>query len=345
MASVTGMTVEALMALLGPNLIDGRVDENGQLILLQRDGTEINAGPIADVSSPQFTGNPTAPTPATNNSSKSLATTEYVKNQGYAPLANPTFTGDAKVSTTPATGDNDTSIANTAFVQAAIAAAKSLYQRSGTTAERNAIFGTPAAGAPSIAMANSKIVWFNTEKGWAEMYYETNDLTNASTPGLLDGVPRGWYPTGPGPWSSLTGSPTVSANNKDYDKLLDYGVSEGKLTSSRRGGAEWFTRSASALSVKRAGMYDVSAQMFFPNGGGTYIATLLVKNSAGTELAGIQQAIPLLSSYGQVVPFSAPRLYIPEGGSVAFRINQGVGNVQAFELRADYAGPALAFTS
>ena len=41
--------------------------------------------------------------------------------QGFAPLASPTFTGDPKAPT-PAAGDNDTSIATTAFVQNALAA-------------------------------------------------------------------------------------------------------------------------------------------------------------------------------------------------------------------------------
>lgn len=72
--------------------------------------------------SPVFTGDPQAPTPATADNDTSIATTAFVKAQGYAPLASPTFTGDPKAPTaTP--GDNDTTIATTAFVVAAIAAA------------------------------------------------------------------------------------------------------------------------------------------------------------------------------------------------------------------------------
>lgn len=118
---------------------------------------------LAPKASPVFTGNPTAPTPATSDNDTSLATTAFVKAQGYAPLASPaftgvptvplaldspnnqiastlyvygevlelktytdlekapkaspTFTGDPKAPT-PSTGDNDTSIATTAFVKA-----------------------------------------------------------------------------------------------------------------------------------------------------------------------------------------------------------------------------------
>src|SRR5262245_38253904 len=78
------------------------------------------------VDSPVFTGDPQAPTPPTADNDTSIATTAFVKAQGYitssalerdALLASPTFTGDPKAPT-PATADNDTSIATTAFVKA-----------------------------------------------------------------------------------------------------------------------------------------------------------------------------------------------------------------------------------
>ena len=109
----------------------------------------------APLASPAFTGNPTAPTPAAADNDTSIATTAFVKaaiaaivggapatldalNElatalgndpnfattmanslaAKAPLASPTFTGDPKAPT-PAAGDNDTSIATTAFVKAA----------------------------------------------------------------------------------------------------------------------------------------------------------------------------------------------------------------------------------
>src|SRR5262245_50706066 len=88
------------------------------------------AGSYAPINSPTFTGDPKAPTPATADNDTSIATTAFVKAQGYAtttyvdsadalkaPLASPTFTGDPKAPT-PATADNDTSIATTAFVKA-----------------------------------------------------------------------------------------------------------------------------------------------------------------------------------------------------------------------------------
>ena len=76
---------------------------------------EINENKAA-TESPAFTGTPTAPTPATGTNNQQIATTEFVKKQGYAPLNSPTFTGTPKAPT-PAKTSNDTTIATTAFVK------------------------------------------------------------------------------------------------------------------------------------------------------------------------------------------------------------------------------------
>jgi hypothetical protein len=72
----------------------------------------------APLDSPHFTGNPTAPTPSPGDNDTSLATTAFVTASvaGLAPLNSPAFTGNP-VAPTPAGGDNDTSIATTAWVQ------------------------------------------------------------------------------------------------------------------------------------------------------------------------------------------------------------------------------------
>lgn len=73
---------------------------------------------LAPLASPVFTGDPKAPTPATADNDTSIATTAFVKAQGYAPLADPALTGNP-TAPTPAAADNDTSIATTAFVKTA----------------------------------------------------------------------------------------------------------------------------------------------------------------------------------------------------------------------------------
>lgn len=51
----------------------------------------------APIASPTFTGDPKAPTPATADNDTSIATTAFVKAQGYAPIASPTFTGTVTI--------------------------------------------------------------------------------------------------------------------------------------------------------------------------------------------------------------------------------------------------------
>lgn len=76
----------------------------------------------APLASPALTGNPTAPTPSGGDNDTSIATTAFVQGEisAKAPLASPTFTGNP-AAPTPSAGDNDTSIATTAFVTNAVA--------------------------------------------------------------------------------------------------------------------------------------------------------------------------------------------------------------------------------
>lgn len=105
----------------GGNVSNSGVPTVGQ-IAVWTDATHIQGitAAYAPIANPVFTGDPQAPTPATADNDTSIATTAFVKAQAYAPLASPVFTGDPRAPT-PATSDNDTSVATTAFVKAAIA--------------------------------------------------------------------------------------------------------------------------------------------------------------------------------------------------------------------------------
>jgi hypothetical protein len=65
----------------------------------------------------KFGGTVSAATPSTSDNSTNLATTAYVQNQAYAPLASPALTG-TPTAPTAATGDNSTKVATTAYVKA-----------------------------------------------------------------------------------------------------------------------------------------------------------------------------------------------------------------------------------
>lgn len=116
---------------------------------------------LAPLDSPAFTGSPTAPTPAALDSSDRIATTAFVSGSttnavkgpasatnnaialfdgatgklikdsatlltSLAPLNSPALTGNP-TAPTPATGDNDTSVSTTAFVQNTLAASVAYF--------------------------------------------------------------------------------------------------------------------------------------------------------------------------------------------------------------------------
>jgi hypothetical protein len=97
----------------------------------------------APLASPALTGNPTAPTPAGGDNDTSIATTAFVQGEiaPKAPIASPTFTGDPKAPT-PTKGDADTSIATTAFVQAEGKQYASTYNISSAATLTSAHFGS-----------------------------------------------------------------------------------------------------------------------------------------------------------------------------------------------------------
>ena len=141
--------------LTGISVIEGSTDRNyvcGDVVEVR-----VTAGTVADMqsaintlettyaplASPTFTGTPAAPTPDTSDNSTQIATTAFVKAQndvtsvfgrtgeivaatgdydvaqvtGAAPLASPAFTG-TPTALTPATADNSTAVATTAYVKA-----------------------------------------------------------------------------------------------------------------------------------------------------------------------------------------------------------------------------------
>ena len=136
--------------------------------------TATAASTYAPLASPALTGNPTAPTPATADNDTSIATTAFVKAQGYltsapvtsvagktgavtlvvgdvsgaAPLASPTFTGTPAAPTATA-GTNTTQIATTAFVTAGLNLKANLASPTFT--------GTPAAPTASAGTSTTQL--------------------------------------------------------------------------------------------------------------------------------------------------------------------------------------------
>ena len=83
-------------------------------------GGDVDLTGYAKLASPTFTGTPKAPTAPASTNTTQIATTAFVKAQGYAPLTSPTFTGSPKATTATKT-DDSTRIATTAFVKDVVA--------------------------------------------------------------------------------------------------------------------------------------------------------------------------------------------------------------------------------
>jgi hypothetical protein len=158
----------------------------------------------APLNSPQFNGNPRGPTPSLSDDDTSLATTAFVKGQNYitssalspylttadaastyAPLASPALTGNP-TAPTPATADNDTSIATTAFVKA---------QGYLTTAPVTSVAGRTGA----VTLSNTDISGLGTMATATAADYSTTTAAN----GL-------YYPLSSNPAGYLTSAPVTS---------------------------------------------------------------------------------------------------------------------------------------
>jgi hypothetical protein len=85
----TGTPTGITKAHVGLGNVDNTADSAKPVSTAQQTALNLKA----DLASPTLTGDPKAPTPATADNDTSIATTAFVKAQGYAPLASPAFTG------------------------------------------------------------------------------------------------------------------------------------------------------------------------------------------------------------------------------------------------------------
>jgi microcystin-dependent protein len=124
------------------------------------------------------------------------------------------------------------------------------YVGRGTTAERDAIFGVPSTDPQRVELANRKIVWFNTDWGWEEMYFAATGKAGLTAIGLVAMANSGWYPLGDnGPamlWeASAATTPVANAFLGNWAWVR------------KRGGAAWWSSDGGGtkVQVKRWGRY------------------------------------------------------------------------------------------
>jgi len=168
------------------NATAGVASFNGRTGAVTLNSTDLNNAGGALLASPNFSGTPTAPTPAVGNSSTQIATTAFVTaalagfsgvtsfnsrtgavtlaladitGAGGAPLASPALSG-TPTAPTAAAGTNNTQVATTAFVEAAIAGigpgVSSFEGRTGAvTLQANDIQAAGGLVNPSVALTGT----------------------------------------------------------------------------------------------------------------------------------------------------------------------------------------------
>jgi len=296
---------------------------------------------LAPLADPVFTGDPKAPTPATADNDTSIATTAFVKAQGYASLASPTFTGDPKAPT-PATADNDTSIATTAFVKA---------QGYAPLADA-ALTGTPTAPTPAAATNTTQIATtaFVKQQGYVDLgtlynlqvkpYVTVVSVTNVALSGLqnIDGVTlvagsrvllvSQTNAAENGIWTASAGAWTRPS---DFDSATE---SNGAVVSVAFGavytGTRWTTKGVGG------GVFGTAAQMWYRVLDTSHVGTgqgqLAVLNASGRfDIARLASGTPDGTKFVR----DDGTLAIPAGGGSVSAASETVAGIAELATQAE----------
>lgn len=150
----------------------------------------------------------------------------------------------------------------------------------GTTTERNLTYGVPATDAERIALANRKIVWWNTDKNWPETYFAPDGTSGLTVTGLLPGHPAGWYPVQPGVIMAHRGlaSGFFSINStSNWVTMAAPQISRGGITYS----------GASSLIVPIGGFYTWSYMLYVSGGTTPWAIAELVHDGDNIPFTGV----------------------------------------------------------
>jgi hypothetical protein len=213
----------------------------------------------------------------------------------------------------------------------------------GTTAQRDAFFGSPSTDAARVALANLRPLWFNTDLGWEESYYAVTGLTGLTVTGLVASTPSGWYPTREGALAlQLSGTSQSMTSGQWYSNYDAFGTAE----SWRTHGNSYFERPGATLDrvyFYLPGRYRVACQMYLPSGSGTGVGSLHVWSAPGTELDLDEQPVVLLSGFPQRRIFEVADCNFSTNTSFAnWKTDAATWTVRMEWLKVTYLGPALA---
>lgn len=215
--------------------------------------TAASLSAYAPLASPTLTGTPLAPTPATADNTTKIATTAYVQSNlaSYATLASPALTG-TPIAPTAAPGTNTTQLATTAFVAAAVASSAQIVK---LTADETSASTTYHSSGLSVAGAN-----FTANK-----YYEFEAQLSVKAQGTSVNIQLVW----PG---GVTGS------------ALMLGVDHSSLSAPVDGGdAANSPGPTIAMSPSSSGLFcPITIRGQFYTGGSAATGTLDIQHKSGS---------------------------------------------------------------
>lgn len=305
MAVVTGFTAERMQAIEDSSVVSGTVNASYRLILTKKDGSTVDAGYVRGATGAAG-ANAQAVMSVTDSDTVDLTLT------GAGTTASPwNIKADANV---------------------------------GTSAQRDLRFVPPTTDALRVALANKRLLWFNTEFGWHESYYAPT-LTGLTAPALVAGVPAGWYPVNDGPRAKLTASgPQAHSGGSYFTNWQAMGVGGSWRNSTH------ISRPSNDLAVLQTimpGRYDFEIAMFFPNGSGTGIWEFDYISDSGSSPVSMQTQNPLVlqASYGQVERMAYKDIVLREGGVCFMKTTAAtwsIGNATVTWMQMRYLGPAIA---
>ena len=324
MATVTGLTKDRMLAIEAASIVNGAIDLSGHLILTTHGGTTIDAGIVETNRLFQVADTPTMDLSLVGNGS----------------IATPwQLTADAKISLTV----TDTPTVDLSLTGAGTNAnpwnlSANQIKNEGTAAQRDYRFGTPTTDAQRVALANQKIMWFNSDLGWTESYYAVTGLSGLTARGLVTGTASGWYPVGRGP--RLNYAPSTSNTTPGSSNPVT-GWSDVQF----RNGVGWFSYSSGTFTIAKAGRYKISAVIGLINGAG--IADF--HHYAGTNQRNVAVALysgqynVLQSTFNDIAlpAGSTTKINFVTGNALTIFIGTGTGAPYRGEFSIEYLGPNL----
>jgi microcystin-dependent protein len=222
----------------------------------------------------------------------------------------------------------------------------------GTTAERDAKYGSPATSAARVALHNQFITWYNTELGWKERYYAGSTESGLLGVGIVIGGTPGWYPISTGPYIELNAPAQL---DNFYNTFIT-----GWNMYGRKGGASWFTMTGTdRINVLKHGRYDIqvfTTQYAALNGVAPDYSLQILDTDNATIVRGVgggafvkdanyntrphQEVYDQIILPNQKVAWKLQKGTMPAGDTV-MTIHGGAADVDRGRFRIRYVGPPL----